>query len=449
MNALQEYGVRKQTLQTEIRAAAAVAAGSLGLGKDTSNLFRHRSSDTKKRLNVRQFNHVIAVDPVNLIAEVEGMTTYEDLVAETLKFGLVPTVVPEFKTITIGGAATGIGLESSSLKYGFVHETIEEIEVLLGSGETLICSRTLNSDLFFGFPNSYGTLGYALKIKVRLIKAKKFVQLTHLHFTDVKVYFQALENMCAQPPDFVDGTLFGKTDMYITRGDFTDEAPFESDYSFLDIYYQSIRKKTVDYLSTLNYLWRWDTDWYWHSSKYLMHSRLMRQVVGKKNLRSSTYWKIRDWMTKAGIFWPLIHSLYPMESVIQDVEIPIGCAVEFAEFLMQEIGIWPFWICPVKTFDRASVYPLYPVKADTLYVNFGFWDMVPSKAGPGFLNQKIEQKTTALDGIKMLYSSSFFSRPEFERAYNLKQAELLKAKYDPQCVFKNLYEKCVKDRVES
>ena len=85
----------------------------------------------------------------------------------------------------------------------------------------------------------------------------------------------------------------------------------------------------------------------------------------------------------------------------------------------REIGIWPFWICPVKTFDRVSKFPLYPVDPDTVYLNFGFWDLVPSKEAPGVLNRKVEKMIMAFDGIKMLYSSSYFSRKEFAHAYNL------------------------------
>ena len=65
------------------------------------------------------------------------MTTYEELADETLKYGLLPTVVPQLKTITIGGAISGIGIESSSFKYGLVHETVEEMEILLGDGRTM------------------------------------------------------------------------------------------------------------------------------------------------------------------------------------------------------------------------------------------------------------------------------------------------------------------------
>jgi FAD/FMN-containing dehydrogenase len=48
-----------------------------------------------------------------------------------------------------------------------------------------------------------------------------------------------------------------------------------------------------------------------------------------------------------------------------------------------------------------------------------------------------------LGGIKSLYSDSYFSREEFERAYGMPHYAELKAKYDPQRRMLGLYEKCV------
>ena len=42
-------------------------------------------------------------------AIVGGMTTYEDLADATLRHGLMPLVVPQLKTITLGGAVSGPG----------------------------------------------------------------------------------------------------------------------------------------------------------------------------------------------------------------------------------------------------------------------------------------------------------------------------------------------------
>ncbi len=91
------------------------------------------------------------------------MTTYEDLCDATLPHGLMPLVVPQLKTITLGGAVTGLGIESTSLWHGLPHESVTEMQILTGDGRVVIATRdNEHSDLFYGFPNSYGTLGYSL-----------------------------------------------------------------------------------------------------------------------------------------------------------------------------------------------------------------------------------------------------------------------------------------------
>ena len=78
---------------------------------------------------------VIAVDPEARTADVAGMCTYEDLVAATLPYGLAPLVVPQLKTITLGGAVTGLGIESTSFRNGLPHESVCEMDILTGAGE--------------------------------------------------------------------------------------------------------------------------------------------------------------------------------------------------------------------------------------------------------------------------------------------------------------------------
>jgi FAD/FMN-containing dehydrogenase len=99
-----EYGARVAALRAQY---AAIPAGSpVRLAKRTSNLFRTRTETSVPGLDVRAFDGVLSVDPVARTADVQGMTTYEHLVAATLPYGLIPLVVPQLKTITLGGAVT-------------------------------------------------------------------------------------------------------------------------------------------------------------------------------------------------------------------------------------------------------------------------------------------------------------------------------------------------------
>lgn len=438
------YEARKQRLSDFLKRDA---VGGLRLAKDTSNLFRDRRDVAARRLDVRDFRNVLRVDSAAGVIEVEGMTPYATLVEESLKHGVLPTVVPQLKSITIGGAATGCGIESSSFRYGLVHETVRELDILLPDGRVVLCTpANEHRDLFFGFPNSYGTLGYALRLTVKAIPAKRYVQLTHVRHTDAAAYFDDLKRWCDSDVDFVDGVVFGRAEMYITLGRFVDDAPYTSDYTYRRIYYRSIRERETDYLTTADYIWRWDTDWFWCSKNLGAQNPLIRRLYGRSRLNSVTYTKIMRWNSR----WKLTHALQRLtgvrgESVIQDVEIPVERCVEFLNFYHDAIRFTPVWICPTRAYSADAKFDLYPLAANTLYVNFGFWDVIRGREQlpEGYYNRQVERKVADLGGMKSLYSDSYFTEDEFWRNYNRPAYERLKRKYDPDGRLKDLYAKCV------
>jgi FAD/FMN-containing dehydrogenase len=442
------FADRKAHLAQVIAAESAKGAAPLGLQKSTSNLFRDRAESPKRKLDVSAFHHVLEVDAQQRWVNVEGMTPYDALAATTLREGVMPCVVPQLKSITIGGAVAGVGIESSSFRYGLVHDTLLELEVLLGDGSVVV-ARPDNeySDLFFGLPNSYGTLGYALRVKTRTIPVKPYVQLTHIRHSDPATYFREVGKWCATPDvDFVDGSVFGTDRLYITLGRFVDEAAYVSDYTYRNIYYRSIAERETDFLATEAYLWRWDTDWFWCSKNLGAQHPLLRRVFGRKRLNSRFYTKVMRWNSR----WRLSHawdrlSKLHRESVIQDVDVPLEHAAEFLDFFVREIGILPVWICPIGNWNPALRWTLYPMDPSKLYVNFGFWDVVrvTEQQPPGYFNRLVERKVQEFGGIKSLYSDSFYPPEEFWRTYNGDAYRALKQKYDPKGAFKDLYQKCV------
>jgi FAD/FMN-containing dehydrogenase len=397
---------------------------------------------------VRAFRDVLAVDAAAGTVDAEGMVTYEDLVTACLARGVMPAVVPQLKTITLGGALAGVGIEASSHRHGLVHDTALEIEVLLGDGRIVTCTPdNEHADLFFGFPNSYGTLGYALRVKAKTVPVQPYVHIEHLPFADAERFFAALgERLRAGDADFIDGTVFSPQRMFLTLGRFAPAAPYTSDYTFERIYYRSIAGRREDYLTVRDFIWRWDTDWFWCSKNVLAQNPLLRRLAyGRKRLGSRTYTKIMRWNSRVGLtktFERLagLHS----ESIIQDVDIPLERAAEFLEFYAREIGLWPQWICPIGPAPHSGAFTLYPMRAGW-YVNFGFWDVKRTReAHPrGHFNRLVEEKVNALGGIKSLYSESFFPEDEFRRLYGGEAYAALKRKYDPQGAFPGLYEKCV------
>ena len=437
MDAFSEHERKREKITAELAAARARGA-LIGLRKPTSNVFRHRDQTGKWKIDVRRCNRVLHIDKERMSADVEGMTTYETLVEETLRYGLLPPVVPQLKTITVGGAVSGLGIESSSFRFGLVHETVVEMEILLGDGTTIVCSRSKNPDLFYGFPNSYGTLGYVLRLKIRLIPAKRYIHLTHTRFSEPNRYFTHIAELCGhEDVDYLDGTVFGKDEMYVTAGEFSELAPSASDYTYMGIYYKSIPRKQEDWLTTKAYVWRWDTDWFWCSKQFGVQNPAVRLLVTKGALNSRTYQRL---MRLSRRVWPESNST---ESVIQDVDIPIENAVDFFDFLLSEIGITPVWICPFKSHDQEAMYSLYALDPEKLYINFGFWGTIATSHGDGYFNKKVERKVLELKGKKGLYSTVYYDVDTFWGLYSKRSYDELKRKYDANGVFQDLYAKCV------
>ena len=428
------YRTRSAALAAGLQAAQRNGLQA-GLGKTTSNLFRRRRPAARHTLDVRAFQHVLHIDPVRMTADVEGMITYETLVRETLRYGLLPAVVPQLKTITLGGAVSGLGIESSSFKHGLVHETVEAMQILTGNGEIVECSAGRNPHLFFGFPNSYGTLGYALRLTIRLVPAQAYVYLTHTRFPAPDPFFAHLSQVCQRASaDFVDATIFGPHEMYLTEAVFAGGAPAVSDYTYMDIYYRSIQRKSHDWLTAKDYIWRWDTDWFWCSKHFGVQNPLIR-LLARPALNSRTYQRVMRLSQK------LLPVSPALESVIQDVDVPIARAAEFCEFLLREVAISPVWVCPFKSSQRT--YDLCPLESGRLYVNFGFWDTVPTNHEDGHYNRMIERKIAELGGVKGLYSLSYYDKETFWSIYDKVRYDRLKHKYDPEAVFPDLYAKCV------
>jgi FAD/FMN-containing dehydrogenase len=274
---------------------------------------------------------------------------------------------------------------------------------------------------------------------------KPYVKLTHVRFTDARSCFEAMAKACASGEHgFVDGTVFSRDEMYLTLASFTDQAPQTSDYTGLDIYYKSLRHKQTDYLTVHDYLWRWDTDWFWCSRALGVQHPVVRSLWPRSKRRSDVYRRIVAWDRRSGFSTRLnrLRGRLPEEPVVQDIEVPIDRAEEFLEFFAAEIGISPFWLCPLRLRDGKQ-WPLYPLTPDTLYVNFGFWSSVPLRPGmrPGHHNRVIEEKVTALGGHKSLYSSVHYGREEFWRLYHGEAYAPVKQAYDPAGRLPDLFDK--------
>jgi len=431
-------------------------SATVRLAKPTSNLFRAREKSTVKGLDVSGLTGVISVDQEARTADVAGMCTYEDLVAATLPYGLSPLVVPQLKTITLGGAVTGLGIESASFRNGLPHESVLEMDILTGAGEVVTASRDRHPDLFHAFPNSYGTLGYSVRLKIELEPVKPFVALTHVRFHSVAELVATMDQIVetqrydGSPVDYLDGVVFSADESYLCIGARTATSGPVSDYTGRDIYYRSIQHadgEKHDRLTIHDYLWRWDTDWFWCSRAFGAQNPTIRRFWPRRLRRSSFYWKLIGYDRRFDIADRIEkrNGRPPLERVVQDIEVPIGRTGEFVDWFLDNVPIEPIWLCPLRLRDGEG-WPLYPIAARHTYVNIGFWSSVPAGPVEGQTNRLIEEKVSELDGHKSLYSDAYYSPEEFDELYGGETYATVKKTYDPDSRLLDLYSKAVRGR---
>jgi len=452
----------------------AVPAGApVRLAKKTTNLFRPRAAATAPGLDVSGLAGVIAVDPETRTADVQGMCTYEHLVEATLPHGLVPLVVPQLKTITLGGAVTGLGIEATSFRNGLPHESVLEMDVLTGAGE--IVTTRPGDDLFDTFPNSYGSLGYATRLRIELEPVPGEVALRHVRFDDFGLMAKAIAEIVesgqwhGERVDGLDGVAFQPGEAYLTlaRWDWpdgldTDPVPRSystsrgggtSDYTGNAIFYRSLQQREIDQLTLHDYLWRWDTDWFWCSRAFGAQNPRVRRLWPRRWRRSDVYMKLVALDHRFGIADRLDRRAGKpqAERVVQDVEVPVDRLEEFLAWFDAEVGMRPVWLCPLRLrvstgSASARSWPTYPLQQGVTYVNVGFWGAVAvgPEAPDAPRNRAIEAKVHELGGHKSLYSEAFYDRQTFDQLYDGPHLAAVKKRYDPDDRLTSLYDKAVK-----
>jgi len=394
---------------------------------------RHRDA----KIDVRDLDALLSIDVEGRRCVAEPGLTFSDLVKRTLEHGLVPKLVPELKTITIGGAVSGCSVESMSYKYGGFHDGCIEYEVVTGTGEVLTCSRERDALLFEMLHGSYGTLGILTRLTFDLIPAKPFVALEYRTVRTPEAFHAALLEACADPEvDFVDAIVHARDRFVLCLGRFAEAAAEVSDYTFLDIYYRSTATRERDTLTTYDYFFRYDTECHWLTRTLPgMETRVMRFLFGKLLLGSTN---LLTWSKR------LRHllKLRRRPPVVVDVFIPRRRFLEFYAWYEKAIDFYPLWIVPYR---MPRPYPWLAEEqvrrmGDDLFIDCAVYGKPNDEPGVDY-SRMLEEKTFELGGVKTLISQNHYTRERFWSIYNRSNWSAVKERTDPKNLFRDLYDK--------
>ena len=384
-----------------------------------------------KKIDVSDLTEILEVDPVHRRCVAESGVMFDDLVEATLRYGLVPKVVPELKSITVGGAVTGCSIESMSFQYGGFHDSCVSYEVITAKGEVMQLGPQQLA--FQMMQSSFGTLGILAKLEFELVPAKKFVKLVYERHTDVRSYREAiLRHSRAKDFELMDGFIHGMNEFVLALGVFVDEAPYANRYDWMKIYYQSTRTRDEDYLRTQDYFFRYD--------------RGVTTVTPKSWVARALFGKLFDSYTILSLADKLHDFVLDKErpTITLDVFLPISKMEEFLAWYAAEFGHFPLWCVPYK---RVRDYEwlhddFYATLEDDWFVDLAIYGMKPQTDKP--YHQLMEQKLRELGGVKTLISHNYYTRDEFWQTWNKPNYDAVKAITDPDNVFRDLYTKTCK-----
>lgn len=385
------------------------------------------------KIDISDLTEILEIDPVKRICVAESGVTFVDLVDATMKHGLVPIVVPELKTITIGGAVAGCSIESMSFVHGGFHDTCLEYEVITATGDVLVCTPDNEHSLVFQMIHGgFGTLGVLAKLTFKLVPAKKYVKLVYERHATLDSYQRSIARHAElRDIDFMDGIIHSPTLWILCCGRFVDEAPYTNRYDWVKVYYQSTAKRHEDYLETPHYFFRYD-----RGVTNVRPSSLVGRVLFGKLLASS------EWLRVA----QKLHWLLPRErpTVTLDVFVPSSKVPAFMDWYTREVGFFPLWCVPYR---RVHDYEwladdYWKHNQDTMFLDLAIYGM---KQPPGRnVHREIEVKLRELGGIKTLISHNYYGEDEFWQLFNRRNYDAVKAKVDPRNVFRDLYTKTCK-----
>jgi cytokinin dehydrogenase len=113
----------------------------------------------------------IAVNAATRTASVGAGALWSALLTASLSKGLTPPVFTDYIELSIGGTLSVGGFGGTTQHYGAQVDTVVDLDVVTGTGETITCSARHRADLFHAALGGLGQVGVITRATLRLVPA--------------------------------------------------------------------------------------------------------------------------------------------------------------------------------------------------------------------------------------------------------------------------------------
>jgi delta24-sterol reductase len=390
-------------------------------------------------VDLRELVHILAVDPKSRTATVETGVTLDRLCRSTLEADLLPAVVPELDTFTVGGLLGGLGIETSSHRHGLFNDTALSFEVVLGNGDVVTASAESEPELFRMLPGTYGTLGIVTAVTLKLVPAGSFVRSHYLAFGAVEPYLDAMEE-ATRSHDFVEGFVFAHDRFVLVVGDFADSdgglPVYPAQEHGAPWYFQHVQRQAragaSDVVPTYGYLFRHQRGLFWMGTVLAGQWPFSTTTWGRRQIDRQG--EARRW--RQGMKNHMPPTIRERCLVLQDLAVRIDRVPEMLSWISRRVGILPLWNCP---FRSVTGFLRDPSRAQgRLLVDIGIYGVPTAR---GFRHVETMQCLQRMVDVPSLWGVSYLTREDLAALWDLEGHAALQERYHAQGRFAPLLKK--------
>lgn len=399
-----------------------------------------RLADAKKgacRVDVSHLDHILDVDLDKKTITVEPGVTFGQVQERLFPHGLAMPVQVEMESITVGGVALGMGMETTSHRFGFFQETIVSYELVTGTGEVRTVTAKDHPELFYALPWSFGALGFVTAITVDLTPVKPYVHVEYIITHSPKELREKMHELAVSEttPDFLEATIYTKSTAVIQCGRWADKPPSSASVNAINWWWKPFYYKWVEtfiekdggeeYIPFTHYANRFTRSIFWEIEDMIPFSNhpIYRTLWGWLGAPEVSLLKLFQ--------GPVIRKSSLYAHVVQESIMPIRLLDEGIERFEEWFDVYPLLVFPLRVYDRGDVSgALTPRKQDLepgkdwgIWVDLGAYG-VPRAVKEGKMwspkhnIRAMEDWTRDNGGWQALYTDVCATRKEFRDTFN-------------------------------
>jgi FAD/FMN-containing dehydrogenase len=158
---------------------------------------------------------VVETTPLNHVGTAaDGRVTvgagarWSEVAKSTLRQGLTPPVFTDYLELSVGGTLSVGGLGGQSHQQGAQVDTVDELQVVTGAGESVRCSATRRPDLFDAVRAGLGQCAIVVGATIRLVRAPETVRHFQLPYRELGTFMEDQRRLTAERRfDYVEGLV--------------------------------------------------------------------------------------------------------------------------------------------------------------------------------------------------------------------------------------------------